>query len=364
MNLPSPPCPSRADDHDQELLQQVPLYLCPFQSPLSAKSSLKRSGKLEDPFSVAYKKCTGLYSVNGKLLSSNDNDYNGKIDDDAKSKKMKMIKNMHTQGNKGFKSRNGNGSGHATPGKHAGSGYIGGFAGHSNGNSGGYAGHSNDNTGGYTGHANGNTGHPNGKQAALGKQAGNGFDNGKKFVSEIEGNSMGKNFKVSSNAKAKNVNSIVVASVKNKGNGILLDVTNQNITPSNATPKTYSQKSKKISKQGKKLTAVLGPLEVNRNGVDFYKKSFGLDKVNSSPIPTSCEINSEVLDNAAVLRQLHSDVSKFDGNGSDIRGTEDGLSNVNELEPTVDNFDKVASDLKEAMEVILELFFLFFMFFP
>ncbi|KAK3231190.1 hypothetical protein Dsin_003071 [Dipteronia sinensis] len=100
MNLPSPPCPSKASsraDHDQELAQQVPLYLCPFQSPLISKSSSRRSSRvgkqqLEDPFLVAYRKCTELYAVNGKLLSSDIDDFNRKID--SRSKKMKM-KNMN-----------------------------------------------------------------------------------------------------------------------------------------------------------------------------------------------------------------------------------------------------------------------------
>ncbi|KAL5847184.1 hypothetical protein ACOSQ3_010708 [Xanthoceras sorbifolium] len=93
--LPSPPCPpskgSRANNvyaNDQDQLQ-VPLYLCPFQSPMSKRVVGKKE---DDPFLVAYRKCTELYGASGKLSSDQHHDY-GKIDA-RRSKKIKMMKNM------------------------------------------------------------------------------------------------------------------------------------------------------------------------------------------------------------------------------------------------------------------------------
>ncbi|KAK4849956.1 hypothetical protein QYF36_002414 [Acer negundo] len=217
--------------------------------------------------------------------------------------------------------------GHDAPGKYAGSGNIS----LSNGNYGGYAGIPNGkashsygkqvvprkHTGnGNTGHSNGNIGdyasQSNRKQFTPGKQVGSDNSKGRKFENEVKGKVMGKTFKVSSIAKAKNVslrnpptestssglrfdilskdvevtmlkndgqvNSKVAAGVKNKEIGIVLNVTNQNIDQSYTAPRFSSQKNKEISKKGKKPAAVVSPLEVNKKGVEFYKKSFGLDK--------------------------------------------------------------------------------------
>ncbi|KAK0606345.1 hypothetical protein LWI29_036760 [Acer saccharum] len=264
-------------------------------------------------------------------------------------------------------------------------GGTGGYAGHTNGRSGNYADHSNGNPGGSTGM---NTSHSVWKQVAHGKQVGSGASAGKKYGSEVEGHGMGKFSIASSSAKAKNVgltealpastssgsrfeilreevevsllengdqvHSKAAAEVQNSGNGILLDVTNQNTDPSKVGPKISSQKSKKILKKGKKTMAMVGPLEVNKKGVEFYKKSFGLDKVNSNPNPIPCQNASEVFENADTLRHLHSEVSKFDGSNSILNGEGNVLSNVSKIDLSADNFDKVASVLQEAMEVILE----------
>ncbi|KAK1583867.1 hypothetical protein Q3G72_027752 [Acer saccharum] len=302
-----------------------------------------------------------------------------------------MLVSYGRQGNRVYKSRNGYEGGQAAPMKHAGNGYsgyykgnTGGSAGPTYGNSGNYVGHSNGNAGGNIGSFNG---HSNGKQVANGKNVGSGGSYGKKVGTAAEGRGMGKSFTASSTAKAKNASmsaaliastssgsrfeilreeeGVILSTTGNQGNTqaeaevqiresvVLLDVTNQNIAQNIAGPKISSQRSKKISKKGKKPVALVGPLEVNHKGVEFYKKSFGLDKASNSN-PTPCQLDSEVLDNAAALRQLHREVNKFDGTCSDIRGDESLLSDRCELEPPVETFDKVASDLKEAMEVIVE----------
>ena len=89
------------------------------------------------------------------------------------------------QGNRGPKSRNNNGSGHAAIGKQAGSGNSSGYAVYYNGMFDGYAGHSISNAGGYVGHSIGNAGHSNRKHAANGKLAGIGVSNGKKNLAVI-----------------------------------------------------------------------------------------------------------------------------------------------------------------------------------
>ncbi|KAK1578721.1 hypothetical protein Q3G72_032646 [Acer saccharum] len=271
-----------------------------------------------------------------------------------------MLVSYGRQGNRVNKSRNGYEGGQAAPMKHAGNGY----SGHYKGNSGGSAGQTFGDAGNYVGHSKGNAG---------GNLA--------------EGRGMGKSFTAGGSAKAKNASMSAVptastssgsrfeilreeegvilsttvtqdipqaeAEVQIRESVVLLDVTNQNIAQNIVGPKISSQRSKKISKKGKKPVAIVGPLEVNHKGVDFYKKSFGLDKAsNSNPNPG--QLDSEVLDNAAALRQLHREVSKFDGTSSDIRGGESLLSDRGEVEPPVETFDKVASDLKEAMEVIVE----------
>ncbi|KAK0574720.1 hypothetical protein LWI29_028077 [Acer saccharum] len=188
-------------------------------------------------------------------------------------------------------------------------GNTGGYAGQTYGNSGNSIGHSNGNSGGNIGSTNGNS---KGKQVANGNHVGSGGSYGKKFGNEVEGRGMGKIFKASSSAKAKNAslsaasiastssgsrfeilreeeggilsatesqaNSQVAVEVQHRKSGILIDVTNQNNAQSNVGPKIASQRSKKISIKGKKPAALVGPLEVNHKGVEFYKKSFGLDK--------------------------------------------------------------------------------------
>ncbi|KAK1560932.1 hypothetical protein Q3G72_032474 [Acer saccharum] len=140
---------------------------------------------------------------------------------------------------------------------------------------------------------------------------------------------------------------------KTNDKAVLIDVTNHSISKTIAPPRLSTHNSKKVVKKGKKHSLVVGPMEDNRKGVDFYKKSFGLDKVNSSVSSNQCELDFEVLDNAAVLRQLHSDVNNFDGNSAATRGAGDGSSSVDNG-PTIDSFDQVASQLGEAMAVILE----------
>ncbi|KAK4837200.1 hypothetical protein QYF36_003596 [Acer negundo] len=178
---------------------------------------------------------------------------------------------------------------------------------------------------------NSGSGQSNGKQTGSGKNVSIISSNGKRFVDEADDILRGKTFKERSNAKAKNLN--------NSSNNIV-------------TPRSFSQNNKKVVKRGKKHAVVVGLLEDNRKRVDFFKKSFGLDKIISSFIPNPCEPDSEALDNAAILRQLYSDVNNFDGNSTENRETGDGPSIVKKLGPTMDNFDRVASELGEAMAVI------------
>ncbi|TXG46639.1 hypothetical protein EZV62_027861 [Acer yangbiense] len=183
------------------------------------------------------------------------------------------------------------------------------------------------------------------------KHVGSGGSYGKKFGTEAESRGMGKNFKASSTAKAKNasliaapiastssgsrfeilreeegvflsatesqVNTQAEAEVQNRESGVLIDVTNQNCAQSNVGPKISSQRSKKISKKGKKTVALVGPLEVNHK-------------------------DSEVLDNAAALRQLHREVSKFNGKNSDIREDESLLSDRTSAAPKLKLLNKPA----------------------
>ncbi|KAK1580953.1 hypothetical protein Q3G72_001633 [Acer saccharum] len=134
---------------------------------------------------------------------------------------------------------------------------------------------------------------------------------------------------------------------------VLTDVTNQGFSKTIATPRLSTHNSKKVVKKGKKPSLVVGPMEANQKGVDFYKKSFVLDKVNSSVSSNQGESDFEGLDNASVLRQLHSDVNNFDGNSAATRGAGDGSSSVDNG-PNIDSFDRVASQLGEAMAAISE----------
>ena len=71
-------------------------------------------------------------------------------------------------------------------------------------------------------------------------------------------------------------------------------------------------------------------------------------------IPT--ETKPEDLDSATVLRQLHSDVSNFEAQLSDMNGIHDRPLQASSSSSgmNVDNFDSVASKLEEAMAVITE----------
>ncbi|KAK0576197.1 hypothetical protein LWI29_013592 [Acer saccharum] len=209
--------------------------------------------------------------------------------------------------------------------KHAGNGY----SGHYKGNTGGSAGQTYGDSGNYVGHSNGNAGgnigsfngHSNGKQVANGKHVGSGGSYGKKFGTAAEGRGMGKSFTAGSTAKAKNA-SMSAVPIASTSSGSRFEILRE--------------------EEG----VILSTTENQDNTQAEAEAS------NSNPTP--CQLDSEVLDNAAALRQLHREVSKFDGTSSDIRGGESLLSDRGEVEPPVETFDKVASDLKEAMEVIVE----------
>ncbi|KAK1554536.1 hypothetical protein Q3G72_013675 [Acer saccharum] len=132
---------------------------------------------------------------------------------------------------------------------------------------------------------------------------------------------------------------------------VLIDITNQTST-NKAAAKTSSQTIKKLNKKGKKAVPVILPQCDIRRGVEYYKKSFGLDIESAVVTPNPCELDPKELDNADVLRQLHRDVSNFESGVSSSSVVGDGPSNSTVL--TVDSFDQVASTLEGAMAGISE----------
>ncbi|KAK0581883.1 hypothetical protein LWI29_019095 [Acer saccharum] len=311
--------------------------------------AVKPSGGSRDLVNVKFlnnqEACVGkrVDSENGLQQSQYDNIKNGmgsKIGPDSGLNGMDVDVGSNNSKNIALEAvslvSNRNGPGHYK-------GNTGGSAGQTSGDSGNYVGHSKGNAGGNLGSFNG---HSNGKQVANGKHVGSGGSYGKKFGTAAEGRGMGKSFTAGSTAKAKNASMSAVPTASTSSGsrfeilreeeGVILSTTvTQDITQAEA------ERSKKISKKGKKPVAIVGPLEVNHKGVEFYKKSFGLDKASNSN-PNPCQLDSEVLDNAAALRQLHREVSKFDGTSSDIRGGESLLSDRGEVEPPVETFDKFA----------------------
>ncbi|KAK4858363.1 hypothetical protein QYF36_015266 [Acer negundo] len=125
------------------------------------------------------------------------------------------------------------------------------------------------------------------------KHASSGPSNGKRFESEANGNVMGKNFQERSGAKAKNLNlsnphtastssgsrfdilsekmdvtmaesggqvSIkTLAGVKNKEKVVLIVITNQNSSQSNADPRTFSHNKKKFFKKREETSSSFKP---------------------------------------------------------------------------------------------------------
>ncbi|KAK0592730.1 hypothetical protein LWI29_024306 [Acer saccharum] len=137
-----------------------------------------------------------------------------------------------------------------------------------------------------------------------------------------------------------------------KGDKVVrVDITNK--TPTNkAAAKTPSQTSKKLNKKGKKVVSVVLPQHDIRRGVEYYKKSFGLNTESDVETLTLCERDPKELDNADVLRQLHRDVSNFESGVSSSSVVGDNPSSSTVL--TVDSFDQVASTLEGAMAGISE----------
>ncbi|KAK1549272.1 hypothetical protein Q3G72_024149 [Acer saccharum] len=122
---------------------------------------------------------------------------------------------------------------------------------------------------------------------------------------------------------------------KYKESVVLLEVTNQKNIQGQKAIRTLSQSSKNVS-----------------------KKPFSIPyMVTSHGGTTTLEAESEAMDSATVLRQLHNDVSNFEAHPPDLNKVLDCP-----MQPTssnsgmnVDNFDSVvASKLEEAMVVISE----------
>ena len=91
--------------------------------------------------------------------------------------------------------------------------------------------------------------------------------------------------------------------------------------------------------------------------------SFSIGNTNtsiSSSTPVSQDLETDNLDSAHMLRQLHIDVTKFEGQSIEINEVGGCLSQINASNPSKstqqldNNFEKVASELEEAMVVISE----------
>ncbi|KAK1577876.1 hypothetical protein Q3G72_025583 [Acer saccharum] len=102
---------------------------------------------------------------------------------------------------------------------------------------------------------------------------------------------------------------VLVTEVQNTEKIALIDITNQSST-SKVPTKNPSQSSKKAVKKGKKKMTVLQLPSDIRKGVEYYKKSFGLDTDSASLTPNADMPDLEELDNAGKLLSKR----KYSGN--------------------------------------------------
>ncbi|KAK1559923.1 hypothetical protein Q3G72_020013 [Acer saccharum] len=147
-----------------------------------------------------------------------------------------------------------------------------------------------------------------------------------------------------------------VEGIKKKGKFVLTEITNHKSSHLKYVPKTLPQKSKLLAKKGNRLGSdASGRVEARRNG-DFYKVSVGADSISPFPDPVSCDpdLDSKEMDSLDVLRDLHKEVSDFQGMLVEKVGTGDCAINVLNSGLVGENFDEVASNLEEAMAAITE----------
>ncbi|KAK0589618.1 hypothetical protein LWI29_016390 [Acer saccharum] len=147
--------------------------------------------------------------------------------------------------------------------------------------------------------------------------------------------------------------------IKNRGKVVLIEVTNQNNFQSKRTPRPFSHNSKKLVKKGSKAASKVISIGICGGGALFTKSSTDAMCVNHSDVSMHSESGLDDLDNSTVLRQLHIDVKNFGDKPPALNGVDQAMDMVSNLAlnvvgPSLDSFDKVASELVEVLTVIFE----------